>query len=139
LGFQPITQSSSSEPAHAGGWEAWFNGNGTADTDTVAQQVVIPAGCASATVSFWLHIDSTEKTTSVVDTFKVQVLSSSGSVLATPATFSNLNGASGYVQHSFSVSAYIGQTVTVRFIGTEADTAGGTTDFVLDDTALNVS
>jgi hypothetical protein len=138
LGFQPITASTSSEPAHSGSWEAWLNGNGTADTDTVAQSVAVPSGCSTATLSFWLHVDSTEKTTSAVDTFKVQVLGSSGAVLATLATFSNLNAATGYVQHSYDVSAYIGQTITVKFTGTETDTAGGTTDFVLDDTALNV-
>lgn len=139
LGFAPITQSTSAEPARSGSWEAFLNGNGTADTDTVAQAVSIPAGC-SATLSFWLHIDTTEKTsTATPDTLKVQVLDGSGAVLATLATFSNLNAASGYVQHSYDVSAYAGKTVTVKFTGTETDANGGTTSFVIDDTALNVS
>jgi hypothetical protein len=67
----------------------------------------------------------------------VQVLNSAGTVLATVGSFSNLNKASGYTQHSADLSAYAGQTVTVKFIGSETDTSGGTTDFVLDDTALN--
>jgi len=139
LGFAPVTQTSAAEPAHSGSWEAFMNGNGTADTDTIAQAVSIPAGC-SATLSFWLHIDSTEKTTTATpDTLKVQVLNSAGAVLATLATFSNLNAASGYVQHSYDVSADAGQNVTVKFTGTETDANGGTTSFVIDDTALNVS
>ncbi|MFD0635983.1 ricin-type beta-trefoil lectin domain protein [Catenulispora yoronensis] len=137
LGFNPITNSTSGEPTHAGSWEAWLNGNGSADTDTVAQKVTIPAGC-TATVSYWLHIDSTESTTTATpDTLSVQLLNSSGTVLTTLATYSNLNKASGYTQHSSDVSAYAGQTVTLRFTGTETDKNGGTTSFVLDDTALN--
>jgi len=58
-------------------------------------------------------------------------------VLTTLASYSNLDKVSGYVQHSSDVSAYAGQSVTVRFTGTETDKNGGTTSFVLDDTALN--
>ncbi|MEY9854498.1 hypothetical protein ABH935_000095 [Catenulispora sp. GAS73] len=137
LGFNPITNSTSGEPPHSGSWEAWLNGNGSSDTDTVSQKVTIPAGC-TATLSYWLHVDTTENTSSAKpDTFTVQVLNSSGTVLTTLASFSNLDQASGYVQHSSDVSAYAGQSVTLRFTGTETDKNGGTTSFVLDDTALN--
>ena len=137
LGFNPITNSTSGEPPHGGSWEAWLNGNGSADTDTVSQSVTIPAGC-TATLSYWLHVDTTESTTTATpDTFTVQLIGSSGSVLTTLASYSNLNKASGYTQHSGDVSAYAGQTVTLRFTGKETDTKGGTTSFVLDDTALN--
>ncbi|MEY9932665.1 hypothetical protein ABH926_007316 [Catenulispora sp. GP43] len=137
LGFNPITNSTSGEPPHGGSWEAWLNGNGSADTDTVSQSVTIPAGC-TATLSYWLHVDTTESTTTATpDTFTVQLIGSSGSVLTTLATFSNLDKVSGYTQHTSDVSAYAGQTVTLRFTGKETDTKGGTTSFVLDDTALN--
>jgi len=116
---------------------AWFDGNGSKDTDSVTQKVTIPAGCA-ATLSYWLHVDTTEKTTTAKpDTFTVQVLNSAGTVLGTVGSFSNLNKASGYAQHTADLSAYAGQTVSLRFTGTETDTSGGTTDFVLDDTGLN--
>lgn len=137
LGFNPITNSTSGEPTHSGSWEAWFNGNGSADADTVSQTVTIPSGC-TATLSYWLHIDTTESTTTATpDTFSVKLLDSSGAVLTTLASFSNLNKASGYTQHSSDVSAYAGKTVTLRITGTETDKNGGTTSFVLDDTALN--
>jgi hypothetical protein len=74
-----------------------------------------------------------------VDTLKAQLLNSSGTVLTTLATFSNLNAASGYQQVSYSVAAYAGQKVTLKFTGTETDKGGGTTDFTLDDAAINVS
>jgi len=137
LGFSPITKATSAEPSHAGSYVAWFDGNGSKDTDSVTQKVTIPAGCA-ATLSYWLHVDTTEKTTTAKpDTFTVQVLNSAGTVLGTVGSFSNLNKASGYAQHTAELSAYAGQTVSLRFTGTETDTSGGTTDFVLDDTGLN--
>ncbi|WP_194896382.1 glycosyl hydrolase 2 galactose-binding domain-containing protein [Catenulispora pinisilvae] len=139
LGFTPITKATSAEPAHSGSWVAWFNGNGSKDTDTAAQAVTIPAGCTAA-LSYWLHIDSTESTTTAKpDTFKVQVLNSSGTVLATVGSFSNLDAADGYTQRTADLSAYAGQTVTLKFTGSETDTSGGTTTFVADDTALQIS
>jgi hypothetical protein len=139
LGFTPITKATSAEPAHAGTYVAWFNGNGSKDTDTIAQSVTIPTGC-SATLTYWLHIDTTENTTTAKpDTFTVQVLNSSGTVLATVGSFSNLNAASGYTQHTADLSAYAGQTITVKFTGTETDTSGGTTNSVVDDTALQTN
>jgi endoglucanase len=139
LGFDPITKSTKAEPAHSGSWDAWLDGNGTADTDTVAQSVSIPAGC-TATLTYWLHVDTTENTTTgTPDTFTVQVLNPAGTVLSTLATYSNLNAGTGYTQYSSPLSSYAGQAITLKFTGTETDTDGGTTDFVFDDTALQVS
>jgi hypothetical protein len=58
-------------------------------------------------------------------------------VLATLATFSNLNHATGYQQHSYSLSGYAGQAVTLKFTGAEDSSLQ--TSFVVDDTAVNVS
>jgi serine protease len=133
-----VLNNSSYQPPHGGGWDTWLDGYGTTHTDTLAQTVTIPSGCAAYAFSFWLHIDSAETTTtSANDTLRVQVLNSSGGVLSTLATYSNLNKASGYQQHSFSVSAYAGQKVTLKFTGTE--NSSRQTSFVIDDTALNVS
>jgi serine protease len=133
-----VLNNSSSEPAHSGSWDAWMDGYGTTHTDTASQSVSIPSACKSATFSFFLHIDTAETTTSTAyDTVKVQVLNSSGTVLSTLATYSNLNHNSGYTQHSFSLASYIGQSVTLKFTATE-DTSLQTS-FVLDDSTLNVS
>ncbi|HEY0932356.1 MAG TPA: hypothetical protein VGD91_01330, partial [Trebonia sp.] len=128
----------SGEPPHSGSWNAWLDGYGTTHTDTLSQAVALPSGCATYQASFWLHVDTAETTkTSAFDTLKVQVLSSSGTVLATLATFSNLNAASGYQQHSYRLSGYAGQAVTLKFTGTEDSSRQ--TSFVIDDTAVNVS
>ncbi|HLK07310.1 MAG TPA: hypothetical protein VKV30_05205 [Candidatus Angelobacter sp.] len=132
-----VLNNSTAEPAHTGSWDAWLDGYGTTHTDTASQTVAITAGKTSATLVFWLHIDTAETTTTTAfDTLKVQVLNTSGTVLSTLATFSNLNHASGYQQHSFSLNSFIGQTVVIKFTGTE-DTSLQTS-FVLDDIALNV-
>ncbi|MFG1950557.1 M4 family metallopeptidase [Micromonospora sp. NPDC048830] len=129
---------SGGQPPRTGTWNAWMDGYGTSHTDTLSQSVSLPAGCASYNFSFWLHIDSAESTTTTAyDTLRVQVLNSSGTVLATLATYSNLNKATGYSQKSFSLAAYAGQTVTLKFTGTEDVSLQ--TSFVVDDTAVNVS
>ncbi|MGE5134460.1 MAG: putative Ig domain-containing protein [Gemmatimonadota bacterium] len=133
-----VVSNSTSEPPHAGSWDAWLDGYGSTHTDTLAQTVTVPASASTATLSFWLHIDTAETTaTTAYDTLTVQVLGSSGSVLATLATYSNLDAAAGYTQHSFSLGSYAGQTITLRFTGAEDYTAQ--TSFVIDDTALNTT
>jgi hypothetical protein len=132
-----VLNNSTAEPAHTGAWDAWMDGYGTTHTDSAAQTVAITAGKTSATLVFWLHIDTAETTTTTAfDTLRVQVFNTGGTLLSTLGTFSNLNHATGYQQHSFSLNSFIGQTVVIKFTGTE-DTSLQTS-FVLDDVALNV-
>jgi Bacterial Ig domain len=132
-----VVSNSSSEPPHGGTWDAWLDGYGTTHTDTLLQQVAIPASVTTATLSFWLHVDTAEtSTTTAYDTLKVQIRNASGTVLQTLATYSNLNAQAGYVQKSFDVSAFKGQTIQVYLIGVEDNTLQ--TSFVVDDFALNV-
>ncbi len=132
-----VINNSTAEPPHSGSWDAWLDGYGTTHTDTASQTVSIPAGKTSATLTFWLHIDTAETTTTTAfDTLRVQVLNTGGTVLATLGTFSNLNHAAGYQQHSFSMNSFIGQTVIIRFTGSEDSSLQ--TSFVLDDVNLNV-
>ncbi|MET8834467.1 S8 family serine peptidase [Micromonospora sp. NPDC004540] len=129
---------SSGQPPRTGTWNAWLDGYGSSHTDTLAQSVSLPAGCTSYSLSFWLHIDTAETTTGTAyDTLRVQVLNSSGTVLATLATYSNLNRNTGYAQRSFNLGAYAGQTVQIKFTGVEDWSLQ--TSFVIDDTAVNVS
>lgn len=132
-----VIDNSSGEAAHAGSWKAWLDGYGSTHTDTLSQQVAIPAGKTSATLQYYLHIDTAETTTSTAyDTLKVQVLNTSGTVLATLNTYSNLNKNSGYTVHTNSLAAYIGQTVVLKFTGAEDSSLK--TSFVVDDVTLTV-
>ena len=47
-------------------WKAWLGGNGRTTTEDVAQSVTIPAAATSATLTFWLRIDTAETTDSTV-------------------------------------------------------------------------
>jgi hypothetical protein len=126
-----IGQYGASEPTHSGTWDAWLDGYGSTHTDTLSQTVTIPAGC-SATLSFYLHIDTSESTTTTAyDKLTVKLGST------TLATYSNLNKASGYTLRSFNVSSFAGQTVSLSFSGTEDVSLQ--TSFVVDDTALTAS
>ena len=55
----------------------------------------------------------------------------------TLATFSNLNAASGYTQHSYSLAGFAGSTVTLKFSGVENNSRQ--TSFAVDDTAVSTS
>jgi hypothetical protein len=127
-----VVTNSTAEAAHGGTWKAWLDGYGRTHTDTLSQTVTLPTGCSSYVYSFWLHIDSSETTTSTAyDKLTVAVGST------TLATFSNLNKASGYVQRSFNLASYAGQTVTLKLTGTEDGSLQ--TSFVVDDAAVSVS
>jgi hypothetical protein len=127
-----IGQNGPSEPAHGGTWDAWMDGYGTTHTDTISQSVTLPAGCTSYLLSFYLHIDTAETTTTTQ--FDKITIKAGSTVLG---TFSNLNKASGYTQRSFSLAAFAGTTVTITFSATEDSSLQ--TSFVVDDTAVTVS
>jgi hypothetical protein len=130
-----VVSSDSSQAGHGGTYKAWLDGYGSAHTDTLYQAVTIPSSATSANLSFWLKVVSSETTTTTAyDTLKVQVRSTANAVLATLATYSNLNKGSAYVQKSFDLSAYKGQTVRIYFEGVEGSTVS--TSFLIDDVSL---
>jgi hypothetical protein len=124
-----INPNGAGETSHSGTWYAWLDGYGTTHTDTLTQTVTIPAACTHTTVSFWLHIDTAETTTTTQ--FDKLTITANGTTLA---TFSNLNHASGYQQHTYSLGSRTG-SVTIKFTGTEDSSLQ--TSFVVDDTAVN--
>jgi Zn-dependent metalloprotease len=119
------------EPARTGSSNAWLNGYATTHTDTLSQSVTIPSGC-TATLTFYLHIDSDETTTTTA--YDKLTVKAGTNILA---TYSNLNKASGYGLKSFNVSSFAGQTVSINFTGTEDSSLQ--TSFVIDDTAVTLS
>ncbi|MFE0028717.1 putative Ig domain-containing protein [Amycolatopsis sp. NPDC059021] len=125
-----VSTASAGEAPHSGSYVAYLDGYGSTHTDTVSQSVSIPANC-HASLSFWLHIDTAESGSTVYDKFTVKAGST------TLATYSNVNAASGYQQHTLDVSSLAGQTVTITFTGTEDSSLQ--TSFALDDTSLTLS
>ena len=100
------------------------------------QQVTIPT-TATGTLTFWLNVTSCETTTTTqYDKLFVEVRNTSGTLLTTLATYSNLNkGTAGvYSQKSLSLAAYKGQTVRVQFRSTTDSSL--TTTFRVDSASL---
>jgi subtilisin family serine protease len=128
-----ITNSTGQTP-RSGSWYAWLDGYGTTHTDTLYQQITVPASATTVTLSFWLKITTAETTTTTAfDRLQVQVRNSSNTVLTTLATYSNLNKTTGYVSKSFDLTSFNGQTIRIYFLGTEDSSLQ--TSFVIDDTS----
>src|SRR5437764_10205576 len=127
-----ISAATSQEPAHDGTMVGWLDGYGSTHTDTLSQALTVPAGCTSASLTFWSHIDTSETTTTTkFDTLVVQAGSD------TLASYSNLDKNTGYTQRTFDMSRYLGQTVTLKITGTEDSSLA--TNFVLDDCSLTTA
>ncbi len=133
-----IDGTTSGSAARTGSWKAWLNGYGFTITDFAYQQLTIPSTACTATLKFWLKITTAETTTTTAyDNLSVQVRNSSNTVLATLATYSNLNKSTSYLEKTFDLAAYKGQTVRVYFNGTEDSSLQ--TSFFIDDTSLNIT
>lgn len=113
-------------------------GTAVSTTDTIYQDVYIPAG-ASASFSLWIKIVSAETTTTTVyDTFNLQVRDTSGTVQETLLSLSNLDKTTyaSYTKFTYDLSAYSG--TTVRMALTSTNDSLYVTSFYADDLALDV-
>jgi len=100
------------------------------------QTVSIPT-TATGTLNFWLNVTSSETTTTTAyDKLFVEVRNTSGTLLATLATYSNLNKTTqgNYSLKSFNLAAYKGQTVRIQFRSTMDSSI--TSTFRVDDVSL---
>ena len=131
-----VITNSASRPAHTGTFKAWLNGNGVVNTEFAWQQITIPANACSAKLTFWIRIDTAETINVVHDKLLVRILNTSGIVVSTLATYTNLNKNLTYTLKTFDLLGFKGQTIRVRFQGTED--ASKQTSFVVDDTAVTI-
>jgi len=99
------------------------------------QTVTIPSG-HPAGLTFWLNVTTSETGSTVYDRLFVDVRSTSGTLLGTLGTFSNVNGTTlgNYTQRSFSLASWRGQTVRLQFRATTDSIYP--TSFRIDDVSL---
>src|SRR5215212_8192420 len=121
---------------HSGIAYAILNGVNSS-TGTLFQTVTVPSnGCSN--LQFWLNVTTNEAAgAAVFDRLFIEVRSTSWTLLATLATFSNQNsGTAGvYVLRGpFNLSSFAGQTVRIQFRGTNDVTLP--TIFRVDDVSL---
>ena len=131
-----IDASNSPTNAHGGSWYAWLCGYGSTTTETVYQQVTIAPGATPVTLKFWLRIATGDAGSVANDTLKLQIRNTSGGILETKQTWSNLNSGA-YSQKTFDLTSYAGQTIRIYFEGIENSSLF--TSFFLDDFELNVT
>ena len=122
-----VITNSSSEPPHSGSWNAVLGILG--GTESISQSVTVPTGC-HATLSFWLHID-TEETTTTTAYDKLTLKVNTTQV----ASWSNLNHNLGYSQRTLTLSGT--GSFTITFTATEDSSL--LTTFVLDDVTVTLS
>jgi aqualysin 1 len=102
---------------------------------TMYQTVSIPSD-HPANYTFWLNITTSESGSIVYDRLYVEVRNTSGALLGTLATYSNVNATTlgNYSQKSFSLASWRGQTVRLQFRATTDVTLP--TSFRIDDVSL---
>ena len=99
---------------------------------------MVGATCKSAVLTYWVEVNSnvTNKTLQAQNKLVLEVLNSSGTVLQTVPVATAANHGTKYVEYTTNLASYIGQTITLKFVGTEVK--GGNTSFFEDSNALNV-
>ena len=120
---------------HTGSYSAYLCGYNNC-SDSIYQQVSIPASAHSVQLSYSYYI-STQETRHPYDYLYVRVRNSSGSTLQTVQTFSDGSTTNSWQSASADLSAYTGQTVQIAFVATNDSMYP--TDFFVDDVALTVS
>jgi hypothetical protein len=123
--------------AHTGAAYLREGGSNNA-SHTAYQQITIPSG-TSPSLNFWLNVTSSETTTRTqFDRLFVEVRNTSGTLLATLATFSNLNKvgpSNAYtLRGAYSLASFAGQTVRIQFRATNDITLP--TNFRIDDVSV---
>ncbi|HVE86100.1 MAG TPA: M4 family metallopeptidase [Myxococcales bacterium] len=119
---------------HTGGGYGQLGGSDSG-SGTISQDFTVPS--TGNSLSFWLYTTTSETTTTTrYDFLYVEVRNTAGTLLATLATYSNLDKNTAYAQKTgFSLAAYAGQTIRLQFRST-SDISLPTT-FRIDDVTLN--
>jgi Zn-dependent metalloprotease len=117
-----------------GGVAYMILGINNSSTSTLYQTVTVPSG---GNLNFWLNITTGEAPGTIFDRLFIEVRSTSGTLLATLATFSNTDsGTAGvYVLRGpYNLAAFAGQTVRIQFRATNDITLP--TSFRVDDVSV---
>jgi hypothetical protein len=100
-------------------------------TEYIQQQITVPA---SANLTFWWYMTSSEGTGTAYDYLRVRLYSTGGTLLATLRTWNNTSPRRFWLQDTVSLGAYAGQTVILRFVTTTNSSLP--TAFWIDDVAV---
>ncbi len=123
--------------AHSGSYSLKLGGSSNQSGDCIASQMVtIPSNATKANLSFYYWPASNDSST--YGWQEADVIDSGGNVLQ--QLFVNTTNDRVWIQMSFDLSAYAGQTIGIQFLDHE-DSGGGSyyTYMYVDDVSLTVS
>lgn len=129
----------------SGAWAAKLRGLASYGTDSLSQNVLVPADACSARLEFWVKKIKVNSNTppkggsSSNDRFRIEAveISRPGKPVTLLAEYREADlAANTYRSASFDLSAFKGQTVEIRFSGIEDFFEG--TAFWVDDVSVNV-
>ncbi|MGA2543458.1 MAG: NBR1-Ig-like domain-containing protein, partial [Verrucomicrobiota bacterium] len=102
--------------------------------DVLYQDVAIPSGTTSSTLTFWLKITTADTSGIAHDTLAIEVRNTGNTVLQTLANYSNVSVNNAWAQMTLTITGYAGQTIRIAFHGkTDASIQ---TVFRIDDVTL---
>lgn len=141
-GFQIITLDSEipGVTAESGSHLAWLGGYslGTTAQDILYQDVAVPAGATAMSFRGKIWIDTQENTGLAWDTLKVELVTTSGIVLKSLGSWSNLNTTTSWTDISVDATgSYSGQTIRLRWTA-DLD-ATKSTSFLVDSLVLDAT
>jgi hypothetical protein len=121
----------------SGGFAVWLGGyNGL--TESLWQDVYVPASAENLQIAGYRRIRSNELGSGVRDRTTVTLRSTTGALLETAGTFSNADKSTAWVPFTFSpTGAYAGQTLRLQI---DSETDGlYVTDFFFDTLSVQVT
>jgi hypothetical protein len=122
---------------HGGLLFAWLGGYGSVQSDQITQDLFIPATAQSASATFYLKILTAEPSGGgAKDSVIIEALSTSGTLLGTLLTKTNLDAAD-YTAYSVNLLPYKGQIIRLSFRSQED--AQNATSFLLDDVVAKIA
>jgi chitodextrinase len=134
----PVITSYLNPTTTSNNWYAWLCGYNNC-SDTIYQDITVPADAQNAHVQFNYWIDSDETSSyTAYDSMTVRIYSPVSASTYKYWSLSNLNATAGWVQSpQYDVSAYKGQTIRLQF--SASTDASFVTNFFVDDVNLMVS
>jgi hypothetical protein len=115
---------------HTGSYSAYLC-NYNSCKEYVQQTITVPS---NGSLTYWRYMTSVDSKIYSYDYLKVQLYSTSGTLIKTLRTWSNTSTRSVWLQDTLSLSAYAGQTVILRFTGTT--NASNASAFFIDDVSV---
>jgi len=144
--FPIISANPTGVTPHSAPNKAWFGGASGSDvtpakaslTDTLHQDFAIPAGATNVVVSGYYLVGTNDVTTSVFDTFTIDLVQTNGTLIENVLTLSNMTNASTFTAFSKAITANVaGQTIRLRALSINDDILH--TNFFLDSLSVKAT